>query len=67
MVGVQIILVLALMEYMVLGFSAGLARTRYEIKAPATTGHPIFERHYRVHQNTLEQLIVFIPALLLFS
>jgi len=67
MVVVQIILVLALMEYMVLGFSAGRARVKYDIKAPATTGHPIFERHYRVHQNTMEQLIVFIPALLLFS
>ncbi|HEV3114769.1 MAG TPA: hypothetical protein VGY99_30150 [Candidatus Binataceae bacterium] len=42
MVGVQIILMLALMEYMVLGFSAGRARIKYGIKAPATTGNPIF-------------------------
>jgi glutathione S-transferase len=67
MVGVQIILVLALLEYMVLGFNAGRARVKYDIKAPATTGHPMFERAYRIHYNTLEQLIVFVPSLLLFS
>ncbi len=67
MVGVQIILVLALIEYLILGFNTGRARVKYDVKAPATTGHPLFERAYRVHQNTLEQLIVFVPSLLLFS
>ena len=64
MIGVQIIVVLALIEYLALGFNVGRARSKYDIKAPATTGHPIFERHFRVHQNMLEQLIVFIPALI---
>jgi malate dehydrogenase (oxaloacetate-decarboxylating)(NADP+) len=31
--------------------------------APATTGHPEFERKLRVQENMLEQLIVFLPAL----
>lgn len=31
------------------------------IKAPATTGHPIFERTFRVHYNTLENLVIFLP------
>jgi len=31
------------------------------------TGNPDFERVLRVQQNTLEQLILFIPVLLLFS
>ena len=35
--------------------------------APSTTGHEIFERYYRVHYNTLEQLICFIPALWAFG
>ena len=58
-----LITVLALIEYMVLGVMVGQARGRYKIEAPATTGDPMFERYFRVHQNTLESLIVFIPAL----
>ena len=64
---VAVVTVLALIEYMVLGIQVGQARGRYGIEAPATTGHPIFERHFRVHQNTLEQLVVFVPALWLFA
>jgi uncharacterized MAPEG superfamily protein len=38
-------------------------RGKHGIKAPAQTGHEEFERANRVHLNTLEQLVVFIPAL----
>jgi uncharacterized membrane protein YecN with MAPEG domain len=58
---------LALLEYLVLVMRAGRARGTYGVPAPATTGHPIFERHLRVQQNTIEQLIVFLPALFLFA
>jgi glutathione S-transferase len=64
---VAIITVLALLEYMVMGIMVGRARTTYGVAAPATTGNPDFERYYRVHQNTLEALLVFIPALWLFA
>jgi len=40
----------------------GCARARYEVEAPAVTGNPIFERHFRVQQNTVEQLVLFFPA-----
>ena len=33
------------------------------VKAPATSGHEEFERMNRVHLNTMEQLVVFLPAL----
>jgi len=62
-----IVTALALIEYIVLGLRVGQARGQHGVAAPATTGHPVFERHFRVHQNTLEQLIVFIPALWLFA
>ncbi|MDX2166160.1 MAG: MAPEG family protein [Deltaproteobacteria bacterium] len=62
-----IVALLALLEYMVISLLCGQARGRYDVQAPATTGHPIFERWYRVQMNTLEQLIVFIPALFLFA
>ena len=42
---------------------SGRARGRYQIKAPATTGHPDFERAFRAHQNTLEQSVLFLPLL----
>ncbi len=64
---IAIVAVLALVEFMWLGIRVGAARGKYEIKAPATTGNDIFERHYRVQHNTLEQLVVFLPALWLFG
>jgi glutathione S-transferase len=39
------------------------ARSRYGIAAPACTGHEEFERTFRVQMNTLEQLVLMLPAL----
>ncbi len=64
---VAIVTALVLIQYLALGVRVGQARTRYGVEAPAITGHPIFERHFRVHQNTMEQLIIFLPALWLFA
>lgn len=58
---------LALIEYLIITLLTGQARGRYKVEAPATTGDPIFERYYRVQQNTVEQLVVFLPALFMFS
>jgi len=63
----EMITVLALLEYTILGVMVSRARQKYGVEAPATTGNPEFERYFRVHENTLEQLIVFIPALWIFS
>lgn len=41
----------------------GRARGKYGIKAPATSGHPVFERMYRIQMNTLEYVVIFLPAL----
>ncbi len=62
-----IVTALALLEYMWISIEVGRARAKYGIKAPATSGDPIFDRTFRVHQNTLEQLMVFIPSLWLFG
>lgn len=58
---------IALFEYMFFTMRAGFSRDKYGVEAPSTTGHPEWERYYRVQQNTLEQLIIFIPALWMFS
>jgi glutathione S-transferase len=57
----------ALILYMFVTVKVGSARAKYGVKAPAMTGNPDFERVVRVHQNTLEQLVVFLPALWLFG
>lgn len=62
-----IVLVAILMQYNFFGMRVGAARVKYDIKAPAIVGHPEFERHYRIQQNTLEQLVVFIPMYLSFA
>ena len=64
---VTLVIVLALIELMVFGWLVGRSRGTYGIHAPAITGHPMFERYMRVHQNTMELLVVFVPALWLFA
>lgn len=64
---VDIVTALALLQFMVFGFRVAKARGRYGVAAPAIAGNEIFERYFRVQQNTLEQLIVFLPALHVFS
>jgi hypothetical protein len=58
---------LALLQYLFFGMAVGAARGRHGVKAPATSGNEIFERYYRVQMNTLELLIVLVPALPLFA
>jgi glutathione S-transferase len=63
MAWVHLVTLGALIEFFVFGWMVGRAREKYGVKAPAITGNEIFERYFRVQQNTLELLIVFIPAL----
>jgi uncharacterized membrane protein YecN with MAPEG domain len=64
---VFIVVGLVLIEYLVFVVMAGRARGQFGVAAPAAHGHPIFERHFRVQQNTVEQLVVFLPAIFLFA
>ena len=64
---VAFVATVAVVEYMILMLLTGRARGTYGVQAPATTGHPMFERWFRVHQNSLEMLIAFIPAAWLFG
>ena len=64
---VHAVIALALLEYFTFGMLVGRARGKFNVPAPATTGHPEFERTFRVQQNTLEQLIIFVPSMLVFG
>jgi len=64
---VAVVIALALIEYLLFAILVARARVRCSVPAPATTGHPVFERYFRVQQNTLEQLIVFVPSMWIFG
>jgi glutathione S-transferase len=57
----------SLLFYGMLGVDVAKARVRCNVRAPATTGDPVFERIYRVQMNTLEWLPIYIPGLWLFG
>jgi len=58
-----IVTFLALAQYVLFGVQVGGMRGKHGVTAPATSGHPEFERMNRVHINTMEQLVLFLPAL----
>ena len=64
---VAIVTAVALLQFFWFGWQVGVARGKYNIAAPAVSGNEIFERVFRVHMNTLEQLVVFLPALWIFA
>ncbi|MBS0581495.1 MAG: MAPEG family protein [Proteobacteria bacterium] len=63
MVWVDLVTLLAVLEFLGMAWLVGKARVRHKVRAPATTGNEQFERWFRVQQNTLETLIMFLPAL----
>ena len=64
---VVIVIALALLQYFAFGILVGRARMKYNVPAPATSGDPMFERYNRVHQNTLESLLIFLPAITIYG
>src|SRR5579863_7896941 len=58
---------LAILVYFLISYRVAQARGTYGVKAPAITGHPDFERIFRVQMNTLEWMPIFLPALWLFA
>jgi uncharacterized MAPEG superfamily protein len=59
----ELVALLTVLLLLVVSLLTGRARGKYGIKAPAITGHPMFERAYRIQMNTLEYAVVFLPAL----
>jgi glutathione S-transferase len=51
-----------LLVYMWTAIRVGRARGAMDVKAPATEGPDAFNRVYRAHVNTLEQLVLALPA-----
>jgi glutathione S-transferase len=57
-----VVLLTAILQFATM-FAVGHARGKYRIEAPAISGHPAFERAYRVQMNTLESTVMFLPTL----
>ncbi|MCP5090224.1 MAG: MAPEG family protein [Gammaproteobacteria bacterium] len=64
---VAIVTILALGQFVLFSIQVGSMRGKHGIKAPAMSGHPEFERMFRIQQNTMEHLVVFVPALWIFA
>ena len=64
---VQLVIGLALAQFFFFLFAVGRARVTYHVAAPATTGNEVFERYFRVQMNTLELLVMFVPAMIVFG
>ncbi len=62
-----LVTVLVVVLYFYTGLLVAKARAKYGVKAPATTGNADFERVFRVQQNTLEWMPIFLPSLWLFA
>ena len=64
---VALVTLLALLLYFVMSLRVGRGRSKYGVEAPAVSGHPDFERLFRVQANTLEWLPTFLVSLWLFA
>ena len=64
---VYLVILLALVQFIFFTFRTGAARGKYGVEAPKTQGNETWERIYRVQQNTMEQLVIFIPGMLAFA
>ena len=60
---VNLVTLLALIEFFAFSALVAKARVKHGVPAPAMSGHETFDRYFRVHYNTLELLIMFVPAL----
>ena len=64
---IALVTILVAIEYFFLAIMVGKARSETGIMAPSIIGDARFERVFRVQQNTMEQLIIFFPALWVFG
>jgi len=64
---VYLVMGCALLQFFAFGMLAGVQRMKTGVEAPAISGNDMFERYFRVHYNTMEQLVIFVPAIYLYG
>ncbi len=60
---VILVTVLASIQFTFFGALVAIARGKLGVAAPAMSGPPEFDRLVRVHLNTLERLLLFVPLM----
>ena len=63
----SLVTLLAVLLMFATALHVGRSRVRYCIKAPAVTGHELFERAFRIQMNTLESALLMLPALWVYA
>jgi glutathione S-transferase len=58
-----VVTLLAIAFYFFVGTRVAVARDKFGVRLPATTGNPDFERVFRIQANTLEWMPVFLVPL----
>ena len=64
---IAVVTVLAVFQAFSFAYLVGKQRVKHGVKAAAITGEAEFERAFRIHQNTVEQMVIFLPALWVFG
>lgn len=62
-----LVTLLAIAFYFFTAINVSRVRTKTGVKVPAMSGHPDFDRAFRIQMNTLEWLPIVLPALWLFA
>ena len=58
-----LVTIAAVVYTFILSGLVGAARAKTGVNAPAIAGQPDFDKAFRIHMNTVEQLVLFIPVL----
>ena len=64
---IAVVTALAVFQVFSFAFLVGRQRAKHGVDAPAITGEAEFERAFRIHQNSVEQMVIFLPALWIFG
>ena len=62
-----VVTLLAILFFFFTCVNVSRSRGKTGIKVPAMSGHPDFERAFRIQMNTLEWMPIFLPSLWLFA
>ena len=60
--------IVSILVYFSQSIYVAIGRKKYDVQLPKTTGHnQDFDRIWRVHYNTLEQMPIFLPLMWIFA
>ena len=62
-----LVTLLAILFFFFTCINVSRSRGKTGVKVPAMSGHPDFERAFRIQMNTLEWMPIFLPSLWLFA